>query len=228
MSWLDPVNGSSTRFLLGRPGYEVEFEVNPESISIEDQSIAVRQRMLDGSMKKSILNASMPIIKIGSKYLTPSQRNQLASLSMIDDTFLSFQVRDDLQVLALKVVPTTTSSIVLPNLSCLRLSKALVDAGFSSIITINQINELPNPVDANLYDEGGYDEGGYSGTDYVTGGSYNDSTYTLTLGTPLANLLPVYITFTYKGWLVDIEKLPTSSVGSNIDWFSYEFQLTSA
>lgn len=221
MAWLDG-------FLLGRPGFEYEFTVNPEAITIEDVSINVKQRMLNGVLKKSILNPSMPLIKISSKYLTVAQRNQLSSLTMIDDTFLSFQTRDDWQVLALRVVPASLTQVILPPMSCLRLSKLLVDGGFSSIITIGTVDEVPNPASMNLYDEGGYGEGGYSGSEHYSGGSYNDSTYTITLGVPLTSLSPVYVNFTYKGWLVDAEKFSHSSNGNNIDWFAYDFQLISA
>lgn len=226
--WLATVNGATTNFLLGRPGYEYEFEVNPEAISVEDASINVKQRMLDGTMKKSILNPSMPNIKISSKYLSITQRNQISSLTMIDDTFLSFQCRDDWQVRALRVTPATINTLILPKMSNLRLSKVLVDGGFSSIITIDSVNEVPDPEDASLYDAGGYGEGGYSGSEHYAGGSYDDTSYTITLGTPLTSLDPVYVNFTYKGWLVDAEKLGTQSSGNNIDWFSFDFQLTSA
>ncbi len=221
MAWLNP-------FLLGRPGYEYEFELPPESISIDDQSIRVNQRMLDGTMRKSILNQSMPVIKISSKYLTITQRNQLSSLTMIDDTFLSFQTRDDWQVNSLKVMPSSLTTLELPRIASTRLSKILVDGGFDSIITIDEINEVPNPTAANLYDEGGYDEGGYSGPEHYAGGSYDDSTYTITMGTPLADIAPLYVTFTYKGWLVDVEKLAHQANGNSVDWFSYDFQLTGA
>lgn len=222
MAWL-------STFLLGRPGYEYEFTVPPEAISIDDTSIKVAQRTLDGTLKKSILNPSMPSIKISSKYLTIDQRNQLSSLTFIDDTFLSFQCRDDFQALALKITPQSLTSLVLPKMSCLRLSKVLVDGGFDSVITINSVNDLPYPATPNLYDEGGYGEGGYSGSDhYSGGGTYDDSTYTITLATPLSTLDPIYVVFTYKGWLVDVEKLGQQSTGNNVDWFSYDFQLTGA
>lgn len=219
--WLDG-------FLLGRPGYEYEFTVNPEAISIEDMGINIKQRMLDGTMKKSILNPSMPGIKISSKYLTVAQRNQLSSLTMIDDTFLSFQTRDDWQVIALRVMPASISQVILPKMSCLRLSKVLVDSGFSSVITINEVNEIPNPQAGNTYGSGGYGDAGYAGTEHYAGGSYSDSTYTINLGTPLSSIFPVYVNFTYKGWLVDAEKLSYGSNGNSIDWFSYDFMLTSA
>lgn len=219
--WLDG-------FLLGRPGYEYEFTTNPEAISIDDMSINVRQRMLDGTMRKSILNPSMPNIKISSKYLTIEQRNQLASLTLIDDTFLSFQTRDDWEVIALRVIPASLSQIILPKMSCLRLSKLLVDGGFSSIITIESVNEVPNPAIANNYDEGGYGEGGYAGSEHYSGGSYDDSNFTINLGSPLTSLSPVYVNFLYKGWLVDAEKLSTGATGMSVTWFSFDYQLTAA
>jgi hypothetical protein len=191
-------------------------------------AIAVRHRTLDGSMKKSIMNPGMPNIKLSSKYLTPAQRNQLASLSMIDDTFLSFQCRDDWQAIVLKVTPTALNQIVLPSMSNLKLSKVLVDAGFSSVITIDRVDEIPNPTIANTYDSGGYGEGGYDIAEHYAGGSYDDSSYTITPGTLLTTLDPVYVTFTYKGWLVDIDKFTSTYKGDNIEWFSYDFQLTSA
>lgn len=229
MGWLSTDAGAATNFLLGRPTFETQFSVNPESISIEEAGVAIRQRMLNGSMKKSVLNPSMPIIKISSKYLTLAQRNQLASLAMVDDTFLSFITRDDWQVIALRVIPTTVSTLTLPKLSCLRLSKSLVDLGGSSIITINQVYGSPFPGGSTLYNAGGFNEGEYDGPEYFSGGSYADSTYIVTLGTALANVTdPVYVTFTYKGWLVDVEKFGHNSQGQNIDWFAYDFQLTGA
>jgi len=226
--WLSTLNGAATNFLLGRPGYEYQFTVNPESISVEDTSINVKQRMLDGTMRKSILNPSMPIIKISSKYLTIDQRNQLSSLTFIDDTFLSFQTRDDWGVQSLKVTPASLSTIILPKLCCLRLSKILVDAGFSSVITITAVNEVQNPSTPIVYDDPTYGAGGYAGSEHYAGGSYSDSTYTVNLGTPLISLNPVYVVFTYKGWLVEAEKLSTGSGGDNINWFSFDLQLTGA
>jgi hypothetical protein len=221
MAWL-------TNFLIGRPGYEYSMSVPPEAISIEDMSINVKQRMLDGTMKKSIINPSMPNIKLSSKYLTVAQRNQLSSLTMIDDTFLSFQTRDDWQVISLKVLSASTTQVILPKMSCTRLSKLLVDGGFSSTITIETVNETPNPADMNTYDSGGYGEGGYAGSEHYTGGSYDDSNYTINLGVPLGQVQYVYVTFTYKGWLVEAEKLSHNTNGNNVDWFGYDFQLTSA
>lgn len=222
------MSGFLSSILLGRPGYEMTFNFPPEAVTIEDNSIAIRQRTLDGTMKKSILNQSMPLIKISSKYITPAQRNQLASLTLIDDTFLSFQLRDDFQFLSMKVTPASLTSIILPPLSCLRLSKYLVDAGFSSIITINSINEVPNPADPIAYDDPTYGAGGYAGAEHYSGGSYADTSYTITPGIALTSLSPVYVTFTYKGWLVDIDKLPSQYRGENVEWFSYDFQLTAA
>jgi hypothetical protein len=147
---------------------------------------------------------------------------------MIDDTFLSFQTRDDWQVFSLKCLAPSTTQVILPKMSCLRLSKILVDGGFSSIITIDSVNEVPNPTDAIAYDDPTYDAGGYAGVEHYAGGSYDDSNYTINLGTPLSGSDYAYVNFTYKGWLVEADKLSQSSSGNNIDWFGYDFQLTSA
>jgi len=221
MAWL-------STFLLGRPGYELEFTVPPEAISIDEQPVFVLHTNLYGYKKKSVINQSMPVIRISSKYLTIGQRNSLASLAMIDDTFLSFQARDDFQVVSMKVTPSTSNQVILPPLSCLRLSEKLVEAGASSIITINSVYAVANPVAGGAYGDGGYGDGGYAGPNYSDGGSYDDLTRTITLGSALSSTDPVYVTFTYKGWLVNMDKFGCSSRGEYIDWFQYDIQLTGA
>lgn len=221
MAWLE-------NFLLGRPGYEMEFDINPEAIEIEDQAIAVYHRTLSGIMKKSILNHGMPTIRIASKYLTLDQRNLISSLTMADDTFMSFQTRDDWKVSALRIKPQSLSTVLLPPMSCVRLSQKLAEGGFDGVITVSSVSTVPNPEAGELYSEGGFGDGGYSGPDYFTGGSYDDETRTITLGTSLPSMNPVYVTFTYKGWLVDIERFNHNSHGEFINWFGYDFQLTAA
>lgn len=221
MAWL-------SSFLLGRPGYETAFDVNPLSISIDEQPIAVRQRNLAGDLKKSIIRASAPIITLNADYLTLAQRNAFASLAGIKDTFLSFQLRDDFQVNVEYDTPPTLNTVVLQNSSATRLSAALVAAGFSSIITINSVSTVPAPSSGGVYNQGGFGSGGYSGPDYFAGGSYVDSTRTINLGTVLPSLNPVYVTYTYKGWLVDLQKFTHSAEAGWLDRFKYNFQLVGA
>jgi hypothetical protein len=221
------MTGFLTSFLLGRPGNEISFDVNPEAMVIEEQPIAVLQRNLAGDLKKSVLKTSAPTIKVNSNYLTPTQRNQFASLVGIQDTFLSFQCRDDFQVVSERDDVSDTSHVIIQNTSATKLSKLLVQNGYPGIITINSVAEVPNVLAGPLYDEGGYGEGGYSGPDFFSGGSYDDLTRTITLGTSLSSDIDfVYVTYTYTGWLVNIEKLIHAAHGGWVNRFTYDFQLT--
>lgn len=222
MGWL-------ASFLLGRPGYEYSFDLNPEAMTIEDTPLAVLHRNLAGDLKKSVLKTSVPVIQINSSYLQLTQRNQFASLAGISDTFLSFQTRDDWQVVGERNLPKSTSQVVIQNNSATRLSAAMVAAGFSSIITITSVATVPLSVAGPLYGGGGFGEGGYAGPDYFSGGSYDDATRTITLGTSLPNATQyVYVTYSYKGWLVNLEKLNHSIRGGWLDRFTYDFVLTGA
>jgi len=213
-------------FKLGRPGYEFDFDVNPAAMAIDDGPIAVLQRNLAGDLKKSVLKTSVPIIKINSNYLMMAQRNQFASLAGIADTFLSFITRDDWQVIAEKNMPTSLTQVKLQNNSATKLSAALVAAGFPGIITVTSVAQVPNVTAGPTFGGGGFGEGGFSGPDFFTGGSYDDLTRTVTLGTTLNSLEAVYITYTYQGWLVNMEKMSHSIQGGWVDKFLYDFVLT--
>lgn len=217
-----------TPFLLGRPGSEVLLDVNPAAMEINEAPIAIRHRNLNGNLLKSVINSSVPTIRIRSSYLTKAQRDQLASLAMIDDTFLSFQTRDDWQVIAQRITPLTTTQVILP-LNCItRLSALLVGAALTGTITIAAVSAVPNPTAGGTYDSGGYGSGGYAGPDYFVGGSYNDVTRVITLGSPLSSLNPVYVSYTYKGWLVDMANFPHKGQGGWTDRFTYDVELIGA
>lgn len=222
MAWLE-------QFLLGRPGTEVLFEVNPDAMAIDEQPIAVLQRNLVGDLKKSIIKTSAPIIRINSNFLSLSQRNQFASLVGISDTFLSFQTRDDWGVVSERDAITDLSHVTLQNNSATRLSAALADAGYDGIITVTGVDLIPNSIAGPLFDEGGFGSGGFSGPDYITGGTYDDATRVYTLGTSLpVGTEFVYVSYTYKGWLVNMEQLNHSFAGGYVNRFTYDFQLTGA
>ena len=222
MAWL-------SSFLLGRPGYEVDFELNPSGMQIDDGPLAVLHRNLAGDLKKSVLKTSAPIIRINSNYLTLTQRNQFASFAGIADTFLSFQTRDDWQMISERNLPTDTSHVTIQNNSATRLSQALVEAGFTGIITIDSVSTVPNAVAGPLFGGGGFGDAGFSGPDYFEGGSYDDLTRVVTLGTSLPDASQfVYVSYTYTGWLVNMERLSHSILGGWVDRFQYDFQLTGA
>ena len=223
MAWL-------SNFLLGYPGSEYSFEINPEAMSIDEIPIAVLHRTLNGDLKKSVLKTSAPIIRINSSYLSLAQRNQFASLAGVDNTFLSFQVRDDLAVIAERDLSTDTTHVTIRNTSATRLSTYLVQNGYAGDITITSVADGPNIGSSSGYGLGGYGSGFYSPTEYYTAGSsYNDLTRVITLASPLPSAqMYVYVSYTYKGWLVNMDKLSHSIQGGWVDRFQYDFQLTGA
>ncbi len=222
MSWI-------ASFLLGRPGYEYQFDVNPEGMSINEAGLPILHRNLAGDLKKSILKTSMPTIRISSSYLTLTQRNQFASLVGVADTFLSFQTRDDWQVVSERNLPTDTTHVTIQNNSATKLSAALVAAGFTGIITIDSVSVVPTAVAGPTFGGDEFGSGGFSGPDYFLGGSYDDATRVITLGTSLPSASQyVYVTYTYTGWLVNLDVLSHEVKGGWMDRFTYDFQLTGA
>ncbi len=221
MAWL-------SQFLLGRPCNEYSFEVNPEAMSIEETGVFVVQRNLAGDLKKSVLKASAPLIKVNSSYLSLAQRNQFASLVGIGDTFLSFRTRDDWQVTDESVTILSTTSIQLNNTSMSRLSAALVSAGCASIITILTPWTLSTGY---YYGAGGFGYGGYGGPVTFDPGTvtYDDATRIATFTNALADdISTVLVSYTYTGWLVNMEQLGHKAQGGWMDRFTYDFQLTGA
>jgi hypothetical protein len=200
MPWL-------TQFLLGRPGSEYTFEINPQGMQIDDSAIVVRQRNLAGDLKKSTLKTSLPTIRINSDYLTLAQRNQFHSLIGIADTFLSFKTRDDWTQYTDKASVVTTSQFKLNNSSALRLSKELTALGLTSTVAISTVTS-------------------YAG--YSTGAiTYSDASFNVNVANAVnTTTAAVYVTYTYNGWLVDMQKISTSYRGGSGDYSSYDFELT--
>lgn len=206
MAWL-------TAFKLGRPGYEVLFDVNPGTADMETAPVELVQRNLAGDLAKSIVKPMAPTIRINSNYLTKAQRDQFESLRMIDDTFLSFQMRNDFQVLLQYHIPTSLNTITLKNTSATRLSAALIAAGFSTSITIVGVFDNPSG----------------TGTNYYSGGSYADATRVITLGIGLpSTTAPAYVTYTYLGWLVNLSNFSQKARGGLVDTFGYDIELQGA
>jgi len=206
MPWLN-------QFLLGRPGFEYAFDINPEALDIVEQPIDVITRNVAGHLKRSIIKTSAVSIKLSLSFLLKTQRDQFASLAGISDTFLSFKTRDDWKMLAEYNIPASTTSVIIQQTSATKLSQALVAAGAAASITIDGV--FLNPAG--------------TGTNYWTGGSYNSSTFTITLGTPLPIATPaVFVSYTYTGWLVMMKSLSHKIQGGWVDRFQYDFELTGA
>lgn len=210
------MSGWLSQFKLGRPGHEYQFTANPESIDITEAPVAAEHRNLAGDLKRSILKASAPVIKIASSYLPKADRDRLASLCGVADTLLSFQTRDDWQVTLEQDYPTTTTSVIIQNTSATRLAAQLVANGFASSVTIAGVFDNPDGTGTNYYTAG-------------VGGSYAAATRTITLGSALAGTTnPVYVTYTYTGWLVVMRQLQHRGMGGWMDRFQYDFELVGA
>lgn len=207
------MSGWLSSFLLGRPGYELAFTLNPAAMEIGESQLVARHRTLGGQLVKRVFSAPIPSIKINSNYFPLADRNRFLSLLSVTDTMLSFQTRDsDWQVLNEQNFSTSQSFCALQQTAISRLSAALVALGKPSVLTINSVTLNPDG----------------SGTDYFAGGSYADTTYTVTLGTPLPSPGYVYITYSYKGWLVNLERIGYKAQGGWVDKFTYDFQMEGA
>ena len=224
MAWLP-------QFLLGRPGLEYTFDANPNAMQIDEGGIIVRQRNLAGDLSKAVLKKSAPIIRINSNYLLFPQRNQFASLVGISDTLLSFQTRDDWEVVDELVTIIDLTHVKIANTSATRLSKVMVALGYPSVITIKSPWKF-GVTSGSMYGEGGYGEGGYgsTGESFDPGTiTYDDATRIITFTNPLPDFFEnVLVSYLYKGWLVDIDVLGHKVQGGWLDRFQYDFQLIGA
>ena len=221
MSWLTP-------FILGRPGNEFLFEINPEGMDISESAVVVTQRNLAGDLKKSVIKTSCPTIKINSSFLSLAQRNQFNSLVGISDTFLSFQTRNDWQVVNELVTIIDTLHLQISNSSAARLSATLVALGQPSIITIG----TPFTLALGAAWGGGIWGGGvWGGSSGFNPGpvTYTDATRIITMTNPLPNLNnSVYVSYVYTGWLVSLETLGSKYKGGWIDRATYDITLQGA
>lgn len=216
-------------FQLGRPTTEILFEVPPNAMSIDHDNVEVNLRNLAGDLKTSILKVNAPSIKINSNFLSQTQRIQFMSLMGISDTFLSFLTRDDWQTQNELVTIIDSTHVQIANSSATRLSAALVAAGGGSIINI--ITPF-NAVLGEGYGSGGYGLGGYGGAALTFDPgpvTYNDATRVITLTNALGSLTaPMYVSYTYTGWLVKMQKLTVKNQGGWIDRGTYDIALLGA
>lgn len=220
-------------FLLGRPGNEYTFEVNPEAMDLDPQNVEVLQRNLAGDLKQSIMKVMAPQIKIKSSFLSKTQRDQFASLAGVADTFLSFQTRDDWQQVNELVTIQDLLHVQIANTSASRLSAALVQLGLSSIITINtpfNISNVGTPFGQGPFGGGPFGGAGGSPGSFDPGVvSYNDATRVITMTNPLPSTnRSLYVSYTYKGWYVKMKGFPHSAKGGWLDRFTYDVTLEGA
>lgn len=199
MAWL-------TTFLLGRPGYEVAFDVPPAGMQIQRAQIASTKRVLSGRLKKRTFRTDFPTITLNGTFYTAEQQDRMASLLTVTDSFLSFMVRDGFTTYLEQNFPANVgTTVTLQENSATLLSAALVAASAAGSITIIGV----------------YDNPAGTGTNYFTSGSYADATRIITLGTPLLTAAACYVTYQYKGWLVNMSELGVQAQGGWVDVMPY-------
>jgi hypothetical protein len=224
MAWL-------SQFLLGRPGNEYSFDVNPEAMQLGISNIEALQNNLAGDLKQSVMKVRVPAIRVNSNFLSFAQRNQFDSLVGIVDTFLSFQTRDDWQVTDELVTVIDATHVQIANSSSTRLSKILTAYGFASIITILTPWKT-GTVAGQLYGSGGFGVGGYGSPpeSFDPGAvTYDDQTRIVTFTNPLPDVTAsVLVSYLYKGWLVKLKQFDHKAQGGWQDRFQYDFELIGA
>ena len=193
-------------FLLGRPGAELSFDLNPNQVQITKTQISSVKRVLSGRLIKRVFRTEFPTIDLSGTFFTYAQADQMASLLNITDTLLSFRVRDDMTMFGEQNFPANGgTTVTLQENSATLLSAALVAASAAPSVAI----------------VGVYDNPGLTGTNYYTGGSYDSPTRTVTLGTPLPTSGACYITYTYTGWLVSMSEMAVQAQGGWVDVMPY-------
>ena len=194
--------GWVSQFKLGRPGYELSFDINPNTLDIEPQQVAAEGRVLSGHLRKWVFRTSFPVITLQSNWFTVTDFNAMQSLLTITDTMLSFKARDgDLQTTAEICYPSDVGNVPIRENSAVLLSATLVAAGSASCLAISGVYTNP----------------GGTGTNYYTGGSYADASQVITLGTSLPTTAPCYATYTYPGWLVSMKAIKATFLGGQVD-----------
>lgn len=204
MAWLDNI-------LFGPVENAIELEVNPMAMSFDFGLIKLTQRNLLGDLKKSIIKNTVPLVRINANYLTIEQLNIFNGFLGYPSGFFAFITRDDWSMTLQKTMSTSVSTVPIPQSSITKLDAARVALGAGGLIT-------PTGV---------FENAGGTGTNFYTSGAYDDDTQTIILGSNLSSSVrEVWITYTYTGWLVDIDKISASIQAGWLDRFSYDFVLT--
>lgn len=200
-TWLD-------NFLLGRPGSELAFDLNPNQVRVDNSQIVAKNRVLSGKLRKWVFRTEFPTISIDGRFMTMDQKDLFDSLLAITDTMLSFRVRTGGFTRTGEKNSSSNggTTVVIQENSATLLSAALIFVGSASSVVITGV----------------FDNKNLTGTNYYTGGSYADASRTITLGTPLPTSDPCYVTYTYTGWLVNMERLSWQAIGGHVDVTDYQ------
>ena len=167
-------------FKLGVAGSEIEFASNPSELVAEDIELKEEDRNLAGDKKICFVKIST---KVTLKYplCLQSEHDKLVSIKNNYSTFKRLLVND-----AFTIIDEVRTSVS-------KTSVALVPSSRAGI-TITGVWLATDTA--------------HTDTNYYTGGSFDSSTKTVTLGTQLAAInTPVIIDYVYQGWDMDIMSL---------------------
>jgi hypothetical protein len=220
--------GWLSAFLLGRPGYEYTLSANPDSFDPTWERVGSDNRLLNGAIRERVLCTTVPTVVLKSNWFPKAtDLDNIVSMLGITDTMLSFITRDDWHInLEPNIAPNTTT-VQIQDTPISRLSAIYAAGSFGSTptggtITINGVwiaQTVTNGIPVG------------SGTNYYLGGSggtYLDSTRTITLGTALSAATQVYVSYTFPGWLVRLKKVNAPIEGGRVDLFTCNYSLDGA
>jgi hypothetical protein len=213
MAWLDA-------FLLGRPGFEYAFSANPDDLEADFERQSAEQRTLTGRLKERVFRPWTPTVRLTSGWFPKTDLDHIASLLTVTDTFLSFIPRtSDLNILLEPDLALTTTTVQIQESSATLLSAVYAAGG----LTPGNGGTPYTTTSGTITVDGVYDNPMGTGTNYYTagaGGSYADATRTVTLGSALAQVQQVYVSYHFPGWLVRMKKLGAPISGGRVDLFN--------
>lgn len=160
-------------FKLGLPGAELDFPCQVLNIDVAEGNIEVMQRTLAGRAKKSYLRTNVPTLTLQLARLTDSLLSVLRGLQQATSP-LNFIYNNTLAIKYQTAVSQSTTSVVIP----LNSASGVTITGVFLQTDVAQ-----------------------SGTNYYSGGStYDPTTGTLTLATPLPGAnTAVWVNYTFSG-----------------------------
>lgn len=159
-------------FRLGLLGGEIDFPCRVSDVTIDEGNVEVTQRNLAGAALKSYLRQNVPTITLTMTFLPDSLVPVLRAFQS-SLKVLNFIYNKTMAVKYLMATSASTTSIVIPPMS----ATGVVITGVFLQTDYTQ-----------------------SGTNYFSGGSYDSSTGTITLGSALPGAnTDVWVNYTFTG-----------------------------
>jgi hypothetical protein len=167
-------------FTIGRAGSEMTFANNPAELEWGPSEIAFEDRNLAGQ-KKKLVKRITDKVRLTIPIVEEDELNKLISMANDNMVFKRFLVSTGFAIIDERRYATGTAEVELMPSS---------RAG----ITIQGVWLATDTA--------------HEGTNFYTGGSFNETTRVVTLGTPLeVSGSAVLVSYLYQGWNVDITDL---------------------